>query len=335
MKIRNKDKEIFKHDLNYILEIMKKIEQVNTKDRNYLIISILLLIYLLSLEYDLPFFLHNLSELNGFLIMVTTLFLISYPFRKYHEGKKVRKEIESFKERWGDYPNVLKYEKKEIVYDEDELITWSVIEPKTIFSEKKDRYSITVTLQPKNQCIIVHFIKNSKNQILYLLPSTGLYKNQIQRLEESFKYSELDDLIPDRINQKLTTIFPDCTIFKKIVDRDFDFNKENTQSKSHTNESELIFEDLTGLDKRWVYLKRYSNGNWRIHEHNTGPIGEQMFGKEDNEWWIDISNENIFKVFSLISKHSFTDNTDHQSLTLSKLKTILSENEVPFESGTW
>ena len=64
-------------------------------------------------------------------------------------------------------------------------------------------------------------------------------------------------------------------------------------------------------------------------------MGLKMFGKEENEWWIDIEDKNLLNLFSVILEHSFSDNQSKEPMKLSSLKTILVSKSIPFESGTW
>lgn len=101
------------------------------------------------------------------------------------------------------------------------------------------------------------------------------------------------------------------------------------------SDSIKIYEETDGTEKRWVYLTRQEENKWRIHETNSGPLGLKMFGKEDNEWWIDIQDENLLQFFSVITEYSFSRQTKNESMTLSSLKTILTSKGISFDGGTW
>ena len=56
-----------------------------------------------------------------------------------------------------------------------------------------------------------------------------------------------------------------------------------------------------GREYQDVYFER-TGECWRVHECNSGPSGVEFFGKEDNEWWIDIAPSEHFKFSEYLLK---------------------------------
>ena len=86
-----------------------------------------------------------------------------------------------------------------------------------------------------------------------------------------------------------------------------------------------------GREYQNVYFELMGN-DWRVHECNYGPSGIEFFGKEDNEWWIDIAPSEQFKFTEYLLK-KVMNGTDRVSLAT--MKGELKEEGIFYDSGCW
>ena len=71
---------------------------------------------------------------------------------------------------------------------------------------------------------------------------------------------------------------------------------------------------------------------WRVNECNSGPSGVEFFGKEDNEWWIDVAPSEQFKFSEYLLK-KVMNGADRVSLAT--MKAELKEKGIPYDAGCW
>ena len=86
-----------------------------------------------------------------------------------------------------------------------------------------------------------------------------------------------------------------------------------------------------GREYQDVYFELIGD-TWRVHECNSGPSGVEFFGKEDNEWWIDLAPNEQFKFTEYLLK-KVMNGTDRVSLAT--MKSELNEEGIPYDAGCW
>ena len=307
-------------------------------------------LFLLSLTYftlnalELKIVTTVLNDLVGLVLVVSFIGILSYPWSRRDQRRSRQVVIENFISKWGHHPSQIRYEKKEFIFEDSDIIPWEHIEKEVLFKVTDKKDFVEIELQPKDRMVWVK-ISNQKIRsalkldfvlLTFKLNDSGILKKHLVRLRESFEFSTLNDLIRERIIIKIQSIFPDVSVqttnSRGMVIRG---SNDPTGLTKDLSGSVMIYKDTEGPEKRWVYLKRQKGNLWRIHEDNLGPMGLKMFGKEENEWWIDIEDKNLLNLFSVILEHSFSDNQSKEPMKLSSLKTILVSKSIPFESGTW
>ena len=86
-----------------------------------------------------------------------------------------------------------------------------------------------------------------------------------------------------------------------------------------------------GREYQDVYFERHGD-IWRIHECNYGPSGVEFFGKEDNEWWIDIAPTEHFDFARYILEKAMNGS---ERVSLATMKGELSDLGIPYDAGCW
>ena len=89
--------------------------------------------------------------------------------------------------------------------------------------------------------------------------------------------------------------------------------------------------DRLGREFQDIYFERIGE-YWRVHECNFGPSGVEFFGKEDNEWWIDITPSEQFKFSEYLLKKVMNGS---DCVSLATMKAELKEEGIPYDSGCW
>ena len=87
----------------------------------------------------------------------------------------------------------------------------------------------------------------------------------------------------------------------------------------------------SGREYQDVYFEAIGN-SWRVHEYNSGPSGVEFFGKEDNEWWIDIAPSEHFKFTEYLLKKVMNGTG---SISLASMKGELKDEGIPYDGGCW
>ena len=86
-----------------------------------------------------------------------------------------------------------------------------------------------------------------------------------------------------------------------------------------------------GREHQDVYFELIGN-TWRVHECNSGPSGVEFFGKEDNEWWIDIAPTEHFDFARYILEKAMNGS---ERVSLATMKGELSDLGIPYDAGCW
>jgi len=344
MKILYSEKDRLTEDLKTFDHEIERIQLEKKETRKMLFLFLLSLTYYTSNELDIKFITTVFNDLVGLILVVSFIGILVYPWSRRDQKQSRQVVIENFINKWGHHPSKIRYEKKEFIFEDRDRIPWDHIEKEILFEITNEKDFVKIELQPKNRMV---WVKMSDQKIrsffnldfvfvTFKLNDKGLLKNQLIRLRESFHFSTLNDLTREIIITKIKSIFPDVSVqstnSKGTVLRERNHPKGLTKDLSG---SVMIYEDTEGPEKRWVYLERQKENLWRIHEDNLGPMGLKMFGKEENEWWIDIEDENLLNLFSVIFEHSFNDSNSKVPMKLSSLKTVLLSKGIPFKSGTW
>jgi hypothetical protein len=92
------------------------------------------------------------------------------------------------------------------------------------------------------------------------------------------------------------------------------------------------WENQKGTEGQHFSVSRDENGMWRIHEDSWGPTGLDFFGKEDNEWWLDLDQENM-DLLSLELLKLVMNGTS--PLTITGLQDVMDSNGIKYEKGGW
>lgn len=346
MKIRYSEKDRLTEDLKTFDHEMEKIQLEKKETIKMVFLFLLSLTYYVSNELDLNFITSVFNDLVGLILVVSFIGMLVYPWSRRDQKHSRKVSIENFISKWGHHPSSfqIRHEKKEFIFEDRDRIPWDHIEMEILFEVTNEKDFVEIELQPKNRMVWVKMsdqkIRSFFNldfvHVTFKLNDEGILKNHLIRLRESFQFSTLNDLTRERIITKIRSIFPD--VFVQNTNSEGMVLGGNNHPQGLTKDlsgSVMIYEDTEGPEKRWVYLKRQKGNLWRIHEYNLGPMGLKMFGKEENEWWIDIEDKNLLNLFSTILEHSFSDSNSKVPMELSSLKTVLASKSIPFESGTW
>lgn len=86
-----------------------------------------------------------------------------------------------------------------------------------------------------------------------------------------------------------------------------------------------------GREYQDVYFESLGS-KWRVHECNYGPSGVEFFGKEDNEWWIDIAPDEHFRFTEYLLKKVMNGTG---RLSLVGIKKDLAELGIDYAGGCW
>lgn len=86
-----------------------------------------------------------------------------------------------------------------------------------------------------------------------------------------------------------------------------------------------------GPERQDVYFEAIGD-SWRVHECNSGPSGIEFFGKEDNEWWIDIGPNEYLRFTEYLLRKVMNG---AQATSLATMKSELKEEGIPYEGGCW
>jgi hypothetical protein len=87
----------------------------------------------------------------------------------------------------------------------------------------------------------------------------------------------------------------------------------------------------SGREYQAVYFEPFGDA-WRVHEYNSGPSGVEFFGKEDNEWWIDIAPSEHFKFTEYLLKKVMNGTV---SISLASMKGELKDEGIRYDGGCW
>lgn len=87
----------------------------------------------------------------------------------------------------------------------------------------------------------------------------------------------------------------------------------------------------SGREYQDVYFETAGSA-WRVHECNSGPSGVEFFGKEDNEWWIDIAPSEQLEFTKYLLKKVMHGS---RPVSLVTMKTELKEAGIHFDGGCW
>ena len=108
-----------------------------------------------------------------------------------------------------------------------------------------------------------------------------------------------------------------------------------TQPKYKPLEKSLSYkkwETERGTEGQHFSVSRSEDGLWRIHEDSWGPTGVSFFGKEDNEWWLDLDQENM-DLLTLELLRLVMNGTN--PLTIPRLQEVMDSNGIKYEKGCW
>lgn len=341
VKIRFADKDRFEQDRAFCISALKELESSKRDDRLTLTFVATFIFFYILHELEVELFIYLLDTLVGLSVFLFLILIILYIPQKRNAEKKRNIIEENFTRNWGVKLSNLNSTRKEFTFEDSDKIPWEYVEKKVLFRDVKNEKKIEIFISPIDRCIIVkidfgHNATNEGVEVRYHINDSGITQGNLIKLIESFKFSVIEDLIPERISLKITTIFPDCRSFSNQTKQPLENSDViDNNRKKFSEESILVFKDTISLEKRWVYLERLQTGNWRIHEVNMGPLGEKMFGREENEWWINIEDSESLKVFSVIFENSFSTAQDKPPLSLSSLKDMLTSREIKFEGGVW
>jgi hypothetical protein len=70
----------------------------------------------------------------------------------------------------------------------------------------------------------------------------------------------------------------------------------------------------------------------KLEEYLTGDDLEKQYGDWDHEEWLIIKRLNAPKLMNLLFRYSFNQS---EPLTISKLRKLLTEEQIDFEHGMW
>jgi len=246
---------------------------------------------------------------------------------------------ESFKKKYGSYP----FETgKEYTFEDDEYVPWEFVKFERLLETKIENTDIRLTLDPDNRGLR-YVISGNLSQGLYSKPNHminyavlgGFKKFQIQELRDLFKRPLEFTMTPHLIEAFLND--HELTFSKWVYSEEpeeFEHEEEPTRQTQERTIIHAKWEIDGGAEDQIVSIKQRVDGTWCLHESNSGPKSVQSFGKDENEYWIDIKEENLIDLLQISFQISF-DPQREEPLTIQKLEKILKDKGVPHETGVW
>ncbi len=348
MKIRYAQKEMLTEDLKILDHKMEEIRKSQKIENLLITVFFIMLTYYISIMFPNIFITKVIDEVIGLieaaldlLLFISLIAVVVYPWSRRDKKKEYKRIMENFVSTWGSPPQTLRFG-NEFTFQDTDNIPWSHIKNETLFDEKKNDERINIKIDSDNRYIMIwkqqkaiNDYQKSETKTYYILDPRGITQGDLINLRESFQFSIFEDLIPERIDIKIKSIFPRALVAKPSLQgaKPQRFINQPSEQKDFS-ETIFIYEDKK-IDTTLVYVERLKDRNWRIHEDNMGPGALEFFGSDDVEFWIDIEDEHMLKVFALVAENSFNKDEDRSPLSLSKLKNQLNSKGIPFSSGSW
>ena len=336
-KIPYKHRERF---YNYKTRISENEQKLEKSFKTLKVISILAIV-LISLPILEIYDYLNLNLILRKIFDISLLIVFGIPIQ-YLQIRGNQKELDisrrDFEYLFHTQVEKTTFEEISFTFDDEERVPWEQLERIELFKQRYQGSVVDIFLDPKEKSFFykvsgdfsIELYGQNEREIRFEA-TKELIKKDLEALIKYFKACKLDDVIPQLVENKILEI---GNIKKWVYDDQIEtFTKSSSEKDDQYNGSILIFKDTENTERRWVYLQRHENNLWRVHEDNSGPIGKTYFGREDNEWWIDIENRNLLSFFSVIAEYSF--NPQGKILSLVELKKVLQERNIPFVSGTW
>lgn len=227
-------------------------------------------------------------------------------------------------------------------FEDNEYVPWEYIERETLLETKIENTEIRLTLNPEDK-VLRYVISGNLSQDLYSKPrhiisyevSSEFKKFQIQRLRDLFKEAFEFTMTPHLIE----AFFNDYNLtFSKWVysqgPEEFKFEEKPVRQRQERTIIHAKWEIDGGAEDQIVSILQEPDGTWRLHESNSGPKSVQAFGKDENEYWINIKEENLIDLLQISFQISFKPQRE-EPLTIQKLEEILKDRGVPHETGVW
>lgn len=306
---------------------------------------------LLGLYFFLPHEFDYLMEL-----IFTISFFWIFDFLRLTKDKKKNSHkisdlVESFEEKYGIHPtNVsvisgtdqVNYRENEITFDENEYVPWDFLERKVLLNTEVENTKLNLTLDPSIQGLS-YSVSGRMCQKLYSKHTHKVFyrigcklkQSHLNKLEQIFE-DDLEFIITPQI---IETFFEDYEIpFEKYVySKEFEeFNVERDNNSSYKDR--VIYKSKWeidgGIEDQIISIRQSPKGTWLVHESNSGPKSVQSFGKDENEYWIEIKEPHTIDFLQVVLERSFRKNDDGR-LTIEKLETLLTEKGVTYETGIW
>jgi len=245
----------------------------------------------------------------------------------------------SFKKKYGSYPFETH---KEYTFEDDEYVPWEFVKFERLLETKIENTDIRLTLDPDDRGLryvisgnLSESLYSKSRHIIRYEVFSSFKKFQIQRLRDLFKEPLEFTMTPHLIE----AFFNDHKLtFSKWV------NSEEPEEFKHEEESTRQTQERTIIHAKWeidggaedqiVSIKQRADGTWCLHESNSGPKSVQFFGKDENEYWIDIKEENLIDLLQISFQVSFEPQRK-EPLTIQKLEKILKDKGIPHETGVW
>jgi len=227
-------------------------------------------------------------------------------------------------------------------FEDDEYVPWEHISRETLLETKIENTEIRLILDPDDRGLryvisgnLSESLYSKSRHIIRYEVFSGLKKFQIQRLRDLFKEPLEFTMTPHLVE----AFFNDYKItFTKWV------NSEEPEEFKHEEESTRQTQERTIIHAKWeidggaedqiVSIKQRADGTWCLHESNSGPKSVQFFGKDENEYWIDIKEENLIDLLQISFQVSFEPQRE-EPFTIQKLEKILKDKGIPHETGVW
>lgn len=350
MRVSHKQKELFEKDV-------RSYHRLNDEN-NYLFLRmqkgkkyIFGWLVLVGLYFVLPHEFDYLIE-----VVFTISFFWVFDFLRLSElrkknDKQIKRLVKNFENKYGIHPtNVsiisgtekVDYRKNELTFDDDEFIPWEYLQRKILLNTKVENTELSLLLDPSIQGLS-YSVSGRLCQKLYSKPTHKIFykitymfkQSHLIKLEQIFK-DDLEFLITPQI---VETFFEDYEIpFEKYVcSKEFEeFNVERDNNSPY--KERVIYKtkwEIDGvIEDQIISIRQSPKGTWLVHESNSGPKSVQSFGKDENEYWIEIKEPHVIDFLQVVLERSFRKEDDGP-LTIEKLETILTEKGVIYENGIW
>ena len=350
MRLPYRQKELFEQDLRlYHRKIEEETDSVRRMETGKKYIFGWLIVV------GLYFFLPNEFDYLIELVLIISFFWLFDFFRlsemKKRNSKHKKELVEDFEKKYGIHPTKVSifsgtekvdYGENEITFDENEYVPWDFIVRKVLLNTEVENTKLSLTLDPSIQGLS-YSVSGTMCQKLYSKPTHKIFykitymfkQSHLIKLEQIFK-DDLEFLITPQI---VETFFEDYEIpFEKYVYskelEEFNVERDNTSSYKDRVIYKSKWEIDGGIEDQIISIRQSPKGTWLVHESNTGPKSVQSFGKDENEYWIEIKEPHVIDFLQVVLERSFRK-IDDGPLTIEKLETILTEKGVTYETGIW